>query len=80
MLQGIVQIGTGAPTYIYSDSETNTSFFHVFAAQMDGYDSRRERSESPPTMQKKPRTREPAEKLQEYYQREFRAGGFFRWS
>ena len=79
MLQAIVQCGTGAPTYIYSQNGANNSFFHVFAAQMDGFDSRRERQEPPP-VQKKVRARESEEKLQEYYQREFRAGGFQRWN
>lgn len=79
MLQAIVQNGTGAPTYIYTQNGVNNSFFHVFAAQMDGFDSRRERQEPPPTVQKKVRARESEEKLQEYYQREFRAGGFQRW-
>lgn len=78
MLQAIVQYGTGAPTYIYSQNGANNSFFHVFAAQMDGFDSRRERPESPP-VQKKVRARESEEKLQEYYQREFRARGLQGW-
>ena len=79
MLQAIVQCGTGAPTYIYSQNGANNSFFHVFAAQMDGYDSRRERSEQQPAVQKKFRMRESEEALQEFYQREFRVGGLQGW-
>lgn len=81
MLQSIVQYGTGAPTYIYSQSgvTVSNSFFHVFAAEMGKYDSRRERTEVPSTAQKKPRLRVTEEQLQELYQRESRVRGLESW-
>lgn len=50
MLQSIQYIGSGPPTYVYSQEESGTSsdFYHVFATETREYDSRkdhRERSE-----------------------------------
>lgn len=50
MLQSIQYIGSGPPTYVYSQEASGTSsdFYHVFATETREYDSRkdhRERSE-----------------------------------
>ncbi len=44
MLQSIQYVGSGPPTYVYSDNVTSASnmFFRVFAAETSGYKSRRE--------------------------------------
>lgn len=82
MLQGILQYASGPPPREQSldtQSSASNSFFHVFAAQMNGYDSRRERSTTPFIVQKKPKLRESEESLLELYQKEFRTGGLQSW-
>ena len=81
MLQSIVQYGSGPPTYIYSPNEVtaSNSFFHVFAAEMSGYDSKRQEAEAHYNYQQKPKVRESEEKLLEYYQREFKVRGINSW-
>lgn len=47
MLQSIQYIGSGPPTYVYSQKAVGASgeYYHVFATETRGYDSRREKKE-----------------------------------
>lgn len=44
MLQSIQYIGSGPPTYVYSENATSASnmFYQVFATQTNGYDAQHE--------------------------------------
>ena len=81
MLQRIIQYGSGPPTYIYSQNEVtaSNSFFHVFAAEMSGYESQREDSQTHHIYQQKPKARVSEEQLMEYYEREFKVRGINKW-
>lgn len=81
MLQSI-QYGSGPPTYIYSNNTTgvNSGFFHVFASQMGGYDSRRENQDVKGNYQKRQRTNEEQEEyLRECYQKEYKERQLLPW-
>ena len=47
MLQSIQYVGSGPPTYVYSNKAAGArgEYYHVLAAETRGYDSRRERRE-----------------------------------
>ena len=47
MLQSIQYIGSGPPTYVYSNKAVGASgeYYHVFATETRGYDGERERKE-----------------------------------
>ncbi|MBQ2901102.1 MAG: hypothetical protein IJE49_04585 [Agathobacter sp.] len=47
MLQSIQYVGSGPPTYVYSQKAVGASgeYYHVFATETRGYDGRRERKE-----------------------------------
>lgn len=47
MLQCIQYIGSGPPTYVYSNKTVGASgeYYHVLAAETRGYDAERERKE-----------------------------------
>ena len=48
MLQSIQYVGSGPATYVYSKNAVGASgeYYHVFATETRGYDSKRERNES----------------------------------
>ncbi len=48
MLQSIQFLGSGPPTYVYSQKAVGASydFYHVFAAETRGYEKKREREHS----------------------------------
>lgn len=82
MLQSI-QYGSGPPTYIYSNNATGASsgFFHVFATQMGGYDSRRENHDVRTNTHKREKTQEEQEEyVRECYQREYRERQLPKWN
>ena len=70
MLQSIQYVGSGPPTYVYSYKAVGASgeYYHVFAAETRGYDSRREKKE-----------RENEERLRELYQKEYGRRESFLW-
>jgi len=70
MLQSIQYVGSGPPTYVYSHKAVGASgeYYHVFAAETRGYDSRREKKE-----------RENEERLRELYQKEYGRRESFLW-
>ena len=81
MLQSI-QYGSGPPTYIYSNNATSTSngFFHVYASQMAGYDSRRENPNvktMPKKMEKSKEKRD--EYIRECYEKEYKENNLIGW-
>lgn len=82
MLQNI-QYGGGPSVYAYSGStttSTNNAMFHVFASQMSGYDSRREKNDSRVSEGKVKKSDEEHEDfLRECYQREYRENNLIRW-
>ena len=47
MLQSIQYVGSGPPTYVYSQKAVGASgeYYHVFAAETRGYNGKRERQE-----------------------------------
>ena len=70
MLQSIQYVGSGPPTYVYSNKPTGASgeYYHVFAAETRGYDNRREKKE-----------RENEERLRELYKKEYGRREAFLW-
>lgn len=70
MLQSIQYVGSGPPTYVYSQKAVGASgeYYHVFAAETQGYDSSREKKD-----------RENEERLRELYQREYGRRESFLW-
>ena len=93
MLQSIQYVGSGPPTYIYSNKAVGASgeYYHVFAAETRGYDSRRERREKQARVLEKESDNENAEveefkvmenktqNLQEVYQKEYGRRESFLW-
>lgn len=93
MLQSIQYVGSGPPTYVYSNKEVGASgeYYHVFAAETRGYDSRRERREKQVRVLEKESDSENAEveefkvmenkaqNLQEVYQKEYGRRESFLW-
>ena len=49
MLQSIQYIGSGPPTYVYSNKETgsNDEFYHVLAAETRGYSGNKQKKNNP---------------------------------
>ena len=70
MLQSIQYVGSGPPTYVYSNKAVGASgeYYHVFASETRGYDSRREKKE-----------RENEERLRELYKKEYGRRESFLW-
>lgn len=92
MLQSIQYVGSGPPTYIYSNKEVGASgeYYHVFAAETRGYDSRRERREKQTRVLDIKSDNENAEEefrvvenkshnLQEVYKKEYGRRESFLW-
>ena len=93
MLQSIQYVGSGPPTYVYSNKAVGASgeYYHVFAAETRGYDSRQERREKKSRVLEKESDNETAEveefkvlenktqNLQEVYQREYGRRETFLW-
>ena len=54
MLQSIQFIGSGPPTYVYSQKAEGTSseYYHVFSTETRGYDGQREEKERKPKLPK----------------------------
>lgn len=68
MLQSIQYIGSGPPTYIYSNKAVGASgeYYHVFASETRGYGDQRERKKK-------------EENLKEIYQKEYGRRESFLW-
>lgn len=94
MLQSIQYVGSGPPTYVYSQKAVGASgeYYHVFATETRGYDGRRERKEKETRVFAKELEKETAEleelkaldnnksqNLQEVYQREYGRRESFLW-
>lgn len=94
MLQSIQYIGSGPPTYVYSNKAVGASgeYYHVFAAETRGYDNHRERKERDKSLFEKELEKETAEleefkvmdsqksqNLQEVYQKEYGRRESFLW-
>lgn len=93
MLQSIQYIGSGPPTYVYSQQAVGTSgeYYHVFAPETRGYDHRREQKEREEKPFKKEFENEMAEleefkvvdsrqqNLQEVYEKEYGRRESFLW-
>lgn len=94
MLQSIQYIGSGPPTYVYSNKAVGASgeYYHVFATETRGYDSRRERRERDEHLFEKELEKETTEleefkvidnqrsqNLQEVYQKEYGRRESFLW-
>ncbi|MBQ8518117.1 MAG: hypothetical protein IJ455_00745 [Agathobacter sp.] len=93
MLQSIQYVGSGPPTYVYSQKAVGASgeYYHVFAAETRGYDGRRERKEKEERLFSKELEKESAEleefkildnkaqDIQEVYQREYGRRESFLW-
>jgi len=93
MLQSIQYVGSGPPTYVYSQKAVGASgaYYHVFATETRGYDGRRERKEKEERIFERELEKETAEleefkvldnktqNLQEVYQREYGRRESFLW-
>ena len=93
MLQSIQYVGSGPPTYVYSNKAVGASgeYYHVFAAETRGYDSRRDRREKQPRLVENESDKANAEaeefkvienkeqNLQEVYQKEYGRRESFLW-
>lgn len=90
MLQSIQYVGSGPPTYIYSNKAVGASgeYYHVFASETRGYDARRDRKNNKPEILKAEKEdgeefkiiEEPHnEMLQEIYEREYARRESFLW-
>lgn len=93
MLQSIQYVGSGPPTYVYSQKAVGASgeYYHVFATETRGYDGRRERKEKEERIFERELEKETAESeefkvldnktqnLQEIYQREYGRRESFLW-
>jgi len=94
MLQSIQYIGSGPPTYVFSQNVVGASnaFYHVFAAETSGYDSHRDRKDERTNIVRKEIESEPEdfqeltaqesrsqENLQEVYQKEYGKRELFLW-
>ncbi len=93
MLQSIQYVGSGPPTYVYSNKAVGASgeYYHVFAAETRGYDSRRDKREKQPRLLENEQDKGNAEteefevienkeqNLQEVYQKEYGRRESFLW-
>ncbi len=93
MLQSIQYIGSGPPTYVYSQKAVGASgeYYHVFASETRGYDGHREHREKEEKKIKKEVENENIESeefmvldnkqqsLQDAYQKEYRKRESFLW-
>ena len=93
MLQSIQYVGSGPPTYVYSQKAAGASneYYHVFATETRGYDGRKERREKDGRIFKRELEKETAEleeykvldnktqDIQEVYQREYGRRESFLW-
>lgn len=93
MLQSIQYVGSGPPTYVYSQKAVGADgeYYHVFATETRGYDGRKERREKEERCFAKELEKESAEleefkvienkpeNLQEVYQREYGRRESFLW-
>lgn len=94
MLQSIQFIGSGSPTYVYSQKASGATmdFYHVFAAETRGYNGKRKRNETVSSLRKKRLEHENAEyeefemmdspkneSLQQIYEREYGRRESFLW-
>ena len=63
MLQSIQFIGSGPPTYVYSQKAVGSTmdFYHVFAAETRGYDGKRNHQDIASRLKKKETEKEHAE-------------------
>ena len=93
MLQSIQYIGSGPPTYVYSNKAVGASgeYYHVFAAETRGYDSEREREKKKERLSEREIENENQEteefkvidnrtqSLLDAYQKEYRKRESFLW-
>ena len=93
MLQSIQYIGSGPPTYVYSENAASASnmFFRVFAPETSGYRSQQEKKEEKDNKIRRKEESEPkeeelrvpetrhSENLQEVYQKEYGRRESFLW-
>lgn len=93
MLQSIQYVGSGPPTYVYSQKAVGASgeYYHVFASETRGYDARRERkNKRPEVLTTEPESKESPEefkvveeprneRLQEIYLKEYGRRESFLW-
>ena len=93
MLQSIQYIGSGPPTYVYSNKAVGASgeYYHVFAAETRGYDSEREREKKKERLSEREIKNENQEteefkvidsrtqNLLDAYQKEYRKRESFLW-
>ena len=93
MLQSIQYVGSGPPTYVYSQKAVGASgeYYHVFAAETRGYDGRRERKEKEERLFAKELVKETdaleefkvsdnkTQNLQEVYKKEYGRRESFLW-
>lgn len=93
MLQSIQYVGSGPPTYVYSQKAVGASgeYYHVFATETRGYDGRRERKEKEERIFERELEKETAESeefkvldnktqdIQEVYKREYGRRESFLW-
>ena len=93
MLQSIQYVGSGPPTYVYSQNAVGASgaYYHVFATETRGYDGRRERKEKEERIFERELEKETAEleefkvldnktqDIQEVYKREYGRRESFLW-
>ena len=94
MLQSIQFLGSGPPTYVYSQKAAGASyeFYHVFATETRGYDGRKEERERKAKLLKKETKEEHKEpetfglvmnekerSVQEVYEKEYRRRESFLW-
>lgn len=94
MLQSIQFIGSGPPTYVYSQKAVGSTmdFYQVFAAETRGYDGRKNQKNADSSVKKKALESENAEReefkvidnrkngtLQEVYEKEYGRRESFLW-
>ena len=93
MLQSIQYVGSGPPTYVYSDNATSASnmFFRVFASETSGYKSQRQKRQEIERRSKEKADVETVveenrvvettrkENLQEAYQKQYGRRESFLW-
>ena len=74
MLQSIQYVGSGPPTYVYSQKAVGASgeYYHVFATETRGYDGRRERKEKEERLFERELEKETAE-LEEFKVLDYKA-------
>ncbi len=94
MLQSIQFIGSGPPTYVYSQKAVGSSmeFYHVFAAETRGYDGKKNHNDGASRLKKKEMENEAIEaeefkvietrkmdNLQQVYEKEYGRRESFLW-